>query len=424
MNMSRMMAIVGLVLLTLTLPMRIAYAIGASNNVSNGQVDSHVVEVKAWLGADQADTSKAYSVTEQVILTIDISTPRWFVGPTTIGHIDIPNLVVKQRNALATNYTSRKDGETWAHQRWELTLYPQSSGTFTIPALPITVNIAGDNAKKTQGTLWTNKLSLQARLPSGKLTEKDQWFAASNVTVTQDWQTTREGMKVGDAVTRTIKIEANDSLSILLPQVLKSQSKPQYQSYADPAQLIDKSVRGDYLSSRQDQVVYVLQEGGKVSFPDLHLKWWNTKENKVESVTLKGKAFSVTHTPRSFIKTYWSVIVSIVVALIVIVLLVIGIKRYFKTHEQPLALQYQRSIWNKNFAQSRLLLYIKLKRITQYYAFNESAELADIGEGIIEEGSTSHWKGFWRRIKPASRTARSLLTPLKLNETLKNMNKH
>ncbi len=73
------------------------------------------VELLAWVGKQGAgaDTKEApkFSVNEQVILYIEVATPRWFTGGTRIGSVEIPNVIAKQRNQLATNYTERKGGK-------------------------------------------------------------------------------------------------------------------------------------------------------------------------------------------------------------------------------------------------------------------------------------------------------------------------
>ncbi|MGR5470585.1 BatD family protein, partial [Vibrio astriarenae] len=70
---------------------------------------SNNVELLAWVGKPgvDADTKEApkFSVNEQVMLYIEVATPRWFTGGTRIGSVEVPNVIAKQRNQLATNYT-------------------------------------------------------------------------------------------------------------------------------------------------------------------------------------------------------------------------------------------------------------------------------------------------------------------------------
>ena len=58
---------------------------------------------------------------------------------------------------------------------------------------------------------------------------------------------------------RTITINAKDSLSVLLPDLLSDVATTQYQAYPKPNKLSDMQTRGDYQSSRSEETVYVIQ---------------------------------------------------------------------------------------------------------------------------------------------------------------------
>lgn len=397
------------------------------------------LQVKSWLGKE-GEPKDNFAVTEQVILHIDVSTPRWFLGPTTIGQIDIPNLIVKQRNQLATNYSERKDGETWSHQRWELTLYPQSSGTFNLPQLPIQATIAGDDGKKTTVSINTSALSFNVLLPSGKLTDKVKWFAATNAKAEQTWQiststntdanadkpdnngseptTVPKVLKVGDAVTRTITLVADDSLSILLPPLLTEQINDHYQAYADPVALDDTSVRGNYQSTRIDKTVYLLQQGGEISFPAVDITWWNTELQQIEVIHLEGQTVNVRHTLQSFVKAYWSWCVVAIVMLLMAIAIIWLIMRYYRTHPTPLVVQFNQALRRRDVSTLRLLLYIKLKRKTGLDVFAQKHELSHIGEQLGQEHGSATWKSFWRGITSNKDKRTSQLRPLALADKI------
>ncbi|MGF1817472.1 BatD family protein, partial [Vibrio splendidus] len=182
------------------------------------------VELIAWVGekpksGDKITPTKV-SVNEQVILNIEVATPRWLTGGTRIGSIEIPNVIAKQRNQLATNYTERVNGTTWSRQRWEVTLYPMTSGEFVIPTVPVRVQVSAPDGSNVGGKLYTQPIKFEASLPSGLLDNESFWFSATEVDTEQQWQRSSENLKVGDAITRTVTIKAKDSLSVLLPDVL------------------------------------------------------------------------------------------------------------------------------------------------------------------------------------------------------------
>ncbi|MCX2757122.1 BatD family protein [Vibrio sp. Sgm 22] len=326
------------------------------------------VELIAWVGEKPKSGDKIapakVSVNEQVILTIEVATPRWLTGGTRIGSIEIPNVIAKQRNQLATNYTERVGGTTWSRQRWEVTLYPMTSGEFVIPTVPVRVQISAPDGSNVGGTLYTQPIKFEASLPSGLLSDESPWFSATDVDVEQQWQRSSEDLKVGDAVTRTVTIKAKDSLSVLLPDVLSNESTQQYQAYPQPNRLDDTQERGDYRSSRVEETVYVIQQGGEFTLPDFSFQWWDSKNQRLENVVIKGEAFEAKHTLQSFIKAYMSVFISVGLALVLCVALFVSLKRYYENRPTPSWLVFRRLLKQGNWSALRTFIYRQLRSET------------------------------------------------------------
>ncbi|CAK1696472.1 BatD family protein [Vibrio crassostreae] len=326
------------------------------------------VELVAWVGekpksGDKITPAKV-SVNEQVILTIEVATPRWLTGGTRIGSIEIPNVIAKQRNQLATNYTERVGGTTWSRQHWEVTLYPMTSGEFVIPTVPVRIQVSAPDGSNVGGTLYTQPIKFEASLPSGLLSDESPWFSATDVDVEQQWQRSNENLKVGDAITRTVTIKAKDSLSVLLPDVLSNESTQQYQAYPQPNRLDDTQERGDYRSSRVEETVYVIQQGGEFTLPDFSFQWWDSKNQRLENVVIKGEVFEAKHTLQSFIKAYMSVFISVGLALVLCVAFVVSLKRYYKNRPTPSWLIFHRLLKQGNWSALRTFIYRELRTET------------------------------------------------------------
>ncbi|MFM2583068.1 BatD family protein [Vibrio campbellii] len=326
------------------------------------------VELLAWVGKQGAgaDTKEApkFSVNEQVILYIEVATPRWFTGGTRIGSVEIPNVIAKQRNQLATNYTERKGGQTWSRQRWEITLYPQASGQFVIPPVAVGVQVSAPDGSKVAGTLYTQPIKFEASIPSGLLSDDSAWFTATKVSVDQKWTTSNDELKVGDAITRTITINAQDSLSVLLPDLLSNDSTASYQAYPQPNRLDDKQTRGDYQSSRIEESVYVIQQGGEFTLPEHKFQWWNSKSKELETVVIEGKTFKAKHTFKSFVRAYSGWLIGSAVTLFVLVIATLSIHRYYRSRPTPPWLVFRRMVKANRWGAARASLYKQLRSNT------------------------------------------------------------
>ncbi len=322
------------------------------------------VTMTAWVGKKPTQSKRetpTFSVQEQVILTIEVGTPRWFTGGTRIGSVEIPNVIAKQRNQFATNFTERVGGVTWSRQRWEVTLYPQSSGEFVIPPIAVGLNVSGPDGKKVQGTLYTEALKFTTQLPSGLLTEDGNWFSATDVKVEQSWSTSNESLQVGDAITRTTSITASDSLSVLLPDLLRSSQNQFVTAYPQPDKLTDTQERGNYRSSRVEESVYVIQQGGDIEFPDYKIEWWNPKTEKIESYVVEGQSFKASHTLGSFVSAYTKQLIMAVVFLAALITLVVGVKRHYRSRPLPEGYQYWKLVRANRYPEAKAMLYKKLR---------------------------------------------------------------
>ena len=191
---------------------------------------SDQVTIKTWLSdsnnAKENKDKKAstYAVNQQIILYIEVVTPRWFTGGTRIAPIEIPNVVAKQRNQLATNFTERRNGVTWTHQRWEVTLYPQIEGNFVVPPTAVKVQVSRENSGNVSGVLYTEPQRFTAITPSGLLNYDSEWVSGRNFSVEQEWDKSNDDLKAGDAITRTITIKGSDTLAMLIPELIKQTS--------------------------------------------------------------------------------------------------------------------------------------------------------------------------------------------------------
>ncbi|MGR5212275.1 BatD family protein [Vibrio rotiferianus] len=326
------------------------------------------VELLAWVGKQGVDANTKdapkFSVNEQVILYIEVATPRWFTGGTRIGSVEIPNVIAKQRNQLATNYTERKGGQTWSRQRWEITLYPQASGPFVIPPVAVGVQVSAPDDSKVAGTLYTQPIKFEASMPSGLLSDESAWFTATKVSVDQKWTASNDELKVGDAITRTITIKAQDSLSVLLPDLLSNDSTASYQAYPQPNRLDDKQTRGDYQSSRIEESVYVIQQGGEFTLPEHKFQWWNSKSKELETVVIEGKTFKAKHTFKSFVRAYSGWLIGSAVTLFVLVIAALSIHRYYRSRPTPPWLVFRRMVKAKRWGAARASLYKQLRSNT------------------------------------------------------------
>lgn len=364
------------------------------------------VKVRAWLGESTDTADKLWTPTEQIILQIEVSTNRWFTSGTKITGIEIPNVLVKQRNTFAVNYTEQENGQTWSRQHWEITLYPQTSGDFTVPEGKVITQVADDHGHKKSVTLTTPTIPFHVALPSAELAATKSWFAASDVNVQQEWNINEKDMpKAGDSVTRTIKIEVKDSLSVLLPNLMKPEPSSMWKVYSSSPELQDKQNRLSYVSTRIDKQTYVLQNGGEAHWPELQLWWWNTEKGQLEKITLAGKTLQVKHTLSSWLTYYGWELVTALFSVCGLVLLLVWLRNYYQTHPLPLWLKFYHALRRGQWVTCRQLLYRRLRVRKQLLAMTAASNEPNWQHAAQNVQSTTATRAdftyLWKRIKTA-----------------------
>lgn len=327
------------------------------------------ITLKSWL-KDQPAEHGPYAVNQQITLYLELATNRWFTAGTRISQFELPGVMVKQRSDMATNFTQRQDGETWSHQRWELSLYPQQSGQFEIPAIAVRATVARPEGGSRQITLTTRPQRFAAALPDPALTVGGRWLSASNLTLNQTWRSSGDNraeddngsdmgeLRVGDAITRTVTASGQDTLSVLIPALIPAlEGTDQLQPYPAQPRLSDTQERGEYLSTREDQTTYIVQQGGKLTLPPLELSWWNSQLGQLETLTLPGQTLRVHHTPASWLAAYWHWLIGVASGLALLALIRVAIARYYRHHPRPLSWQYGTAIWRQQWGMVRVLAY-------------------------------------------------------------------
>ncbi|QQX78366.1 BatD family protein [Shewanella sp. KX20019] len=324
---------------------------------------------------------------QQVDLYIQIWTDTWFGGGAQIATFDVKDTIVLRRKKLANNSTERINGTTWSVQEWQLTLYPQSPGLFTVPVIAVAVNIADKPGSTIKGTVYTEAQSFEVALPDERLSATPNWIAAPKVTFEQKL-TPKIGtqLKIGDAITRTLTIKATDSSAMLFPDFPLYQTE-MLQGYLGPVESEDRQYRGDFSASKIYQQTYIVQQSGELSLSELSFYWWNTDAKKLVELKVKGQSWSISHTPLSFIIAYWAEGLLLTTLLTVFVFLLRWLYQGYKQQQLPVIVLFMFSLLQKRWRRVEQYLYWHNTDRNHRPTFNSEVNLFCQSEQRLEVNS-------------------------------------
>ncbi|AGH81346.1 hypothetical protein PCNPT3_07040 [Psychromonas sp. CNPT3] len=376
-------------------------------------VDTGQVKLRSGLMIDKNKVANI-SIDQAVIFYIDIATQRWFSGATSIESISVSNLIAQPQRLQAINYSETLDGKSWSHQRWEISLFPQLSGNYLIPALHVKMRVSIATGKDVEGILLTQPQRFSAHRPTAQMTNPDEWVVASAATLSQTWEISsavkespNRQLRVGDAITRRVLLKAPNSLAMLLPALIPPVKNNAVKRYASPFKLKDTNTRGQHLAQREESETYILQQGGELTLPSISIPFWDTRTQTVQKLTLLGKKIQVKHTLSSWFKAYWLVLFTIFSLLALLYLIFNTIKKHYQSHAYPDWLLFLKSINNKDWPLTRLYLYRRLFNKTKKLQLKKHLDSVSSNEKPNEHSekiqtstcSPRHLLRIWLKIK-------------------------
>lgn len=245
------------------------------------------------------ETSTPVMVGETVTVSVDVLTPSWFPrAPQFPAALQVDNAVAVFDETFRTNLGERIEGESWSGIRRHYLIYPQLAGTYTVPPIEVEVVYALSNARPSDPlTLRGPELRFEARVPSeaGGL---DYFIAARGFSLEQQVEPDPEGLRVGDAVTRTVTLRATDASSMMLP-ITEFPEIDGLAVYPDPTRVLDAGgERGETReATRIDAATYVLETEGSYTLPAIERSWWDVSAGRLRTASVPPVSLDVAPNP-------------------------------------------------------------------------------------------------------------------------------
>jgi hypothetical protein len=273
----------------------------------------------------------AVVVGEQVQVQVDVLTDTWFTSGATLPELKLDGARVQAPGGEAEHTTQVIGGQTFYGMRYAYRITPSVAQHFTVPAL--TVSAQPGQATSTLSAQST-PLTFEATQPPG-FAPNEPVLVASAVRLEQTL--TGRDLKVGDSITRTLTLQADDTpgLSLPPPPAADIDGLRRYPQAPTISNLGDG--RGGITGGQRiDPLVYRVTQSGHYRLPAISVKWWDTRNHRLQvaqvpALTFDAKAasytppFSITDDLKALGQhTRWPVSRHLLTWIAAVVLLVLG----------------------------------------------------------------------------------------------------
>jgi hypothetical protein len=234
-------------------------------------------------------------VGQPVTLRIELLVPNYMTTPPEFPDLQLRNAVSRPLGHM--NISEEQQGITYAGVVREIAIHPQEPGSYAISGQSVRFAYAAEPPAIRQATLDLPSLSFEAFIPEAAQSLQP-FIAASRLVLRQTIDPKPEGLKVGDAVVRTVTIEAQGLPAMLLPATSFTAADG-LAVYPDQPALEDKAdQRTDELAgTRTDRATYMLQKPGDYVLPGIDVQRWNIEAQKIERAHIEPVSLKVAPNP-------------------------------------------------------------------------------------------------------------------------------
>ncbi|WP_062269999.1 BatD family protein [Endozoicomonas arenosclerae] len=237
-------------------------------------------------------------VQEEVILTLKIYYRVQLYDDRRLSPLNIDGAIAQQLGETRS-YETVLEGTRYGVFELNFSIHPQKPGIMEIPGLTFSASMP--DRRDTFGSIFSmSGKPVAARSSEITLNVKPQpdnfsgpvWLPARNLTLTDGWSAPLDQVRVGDAITRTIVVEAEGLTGVQLPAI--NMPKPAgVNTYPDKSTTDDHASDSGVIGSRIEAIALIPTRPGKIELPPVRYKWFDTDTQTEKVAVIPAKTITV-----------------------------------------------------------------------------------------------------------------------------------
>jgi len=232
-------------------------------------------------------------VGQKVLLRVDVLANDGWAQLKKIHEIEVDGAYVLRLETQGTRLSDVIDGGSYTGQRYEFMIFAQREGKFTIPPVPVDVEVTrwGSGAGKQAQRMSLAAVEFTVQTPPGAQGIRGL-ISTTDLRATQTWDPEPDELTVGDAIERTITLHAADVSGMAFTPMRYNEIET-LGIYPGEPTVDDKFNRGDLSGTRVETVTYVFERPGQIEIPGITLSWWDVQSAKLQRIELPGISVEV-----------------------------------------------------------------------------------------------------------------------------------
>ncbi len=224
-------------------------------------------------------------VGQPAIVRIKVLVPTYMPKPPVFPTLEQENLLVRLPERASGPVSDSVGGETWSGVQRSYRIYPLSPGSFDLGDQSIKVTFADPQTNEPiEASVDLPPIAISAVVPP-EARNLDPLIIAEDFQIEQQIDGATN-MSVGDAITRQLTASIAGTSPIMIPELLSNITDPLLRPYPKEPKVQETEDRGTLSGTRVETVVYVAQDGGQTTLPEISIDWYNLRAGNVETATI------------------------------------------------------------------------------------------------------------------------------------------
>lgn len=219
------------------------------------------------------------------------------IANLNMSQIDMKNAQI-QPLGKDMQYQANVKGNNYHVVEQQFLITPSQSGDINIPSVKISGVITDNQTNNFFAMMQPKPFTATSKpillhvkaVPSG--ITPDSWLPAKQLSLSESWSVTSESLKVGQAITRTISLQALGIQASSIPEI-NFPTPNGVNAYPDKSTSSNYTAGNNLAANKTFKIAYVATQAGSIVFPEVKVNWWDITTNSAKIAVIPAKTYMV-----------------------------------------------------------------------------------------------------------------------------------
>lgn len=192
-----------------------------------------------------------------------------------------------------------RDGQRYGVIEQRFAIFPERSGTLTIPEIAITssVRLQVEGRTRRSGVrVATDPVTIDVLPIPAEYPTDAAWLPAEQVSVSDEWVPEADTLRVGEPVRRTVEVSVEGNASAVVAPLAAALPDAHFRSYPEPPGRSDDASGRTLRGTRSETYALIPTAPGRLELPPLAVTWWDVGAERVRTARAPGRTLTISGT--------------------------------------------------------------------------------------------------------------------------------